>query len=507
MIYPIQIVYIYSNVFSFKLWVYYHNEKLFVADLINLINLIYAIIIYGIQLYVNNKTYIFTVIYILVELSVILFTFYPFVVIIFSATIVKGRFFVLSNNSISPLQGKNSIDIQRENRSLIVKMLMRHKTCTRISLAEMTSLTQAAITKIISDLIEYQIIEEIGTRKGSRGRSKILLSLKENNILLIGVKLARTSFTTAVFDITGRVYVSNHSNIKKTDNPQKVINHIRKNIHNYLAQYKNIIAIGAAVPGPFLRFEGRISKMTEFAGWENFNIVEAISNDMPIPVFVEHDANAGALAEWWFGEKNPDVLVFLLASEGIGAGIIDHGKLLLGNDGIAGEIGHISIDMNGRKCHCAPNKRGCLEQYCSSLSFTRDVIKELPRHPDSILYPLLNSKMTVENVFYAAKKKDEFAQSMVDQVAYYFGIGVSSIANIYNPSTIIISDIMTQGGERMLNIIRQTAKEQMFPPLFDRLHIRYSSLPCDPILLGAMTVAAEHFLDNPVDFIRPNLNK
>lgn len=59
MIYPIQIVYIYSNVFSFKLWVYYHNEKLFVADLINLINLIYAIIIHGIQLYVNNKTYIF----------------------------------------------------------------------------------------------------------------------------------------------------------------------------------------------------------------------------------------------------------------------------------------------------------------------------------------------------------------------------------------------------------------------------------------------------------------
>lgn len=399
--------------------------------------------------------------------------------------------------------GKNFSDLLQENRSLVVKMMMRKKQCSRSDLAQMTGLTQAAITKIVSGLMEMGIVEEIGIEKGGRGRSKIMLTLNGDKLRIIGVKLARTSFSIAVFDITGKIYTKHYCVISRNQKPQRVIDEILSKIHEYLEQYENIFAVGAAVPGPYLRHEGRISQMTEFAGWENFNITEALGHNIPIPVFVEHDANAGALAEWWFGEESPNSLVFLLASEGIGAGIINQeGKLLLGFDGVAGEIGHMSIDLNGRKCHCAPNRRGCLEQYCSSLSFERDVLSELPMHPESSLYiHLQENKLTALDVFMAAEAGDIFAQHMVDRVAYYLGIGVANIVSIYNPQTIILSDIMALGGERLLNGVCKVAKEQVFPALYDRLIIRFSHLFCDPILLGAMTTAANRFLDNPAALI------
>ena len=407
------------------------------------------------------------------------------------------------------MSGKNANDLLRENQSLVVKKMMRHKHCSRSELAQMTGLTQAAITKIVSGLMELGIIEEIGIEKSGRGRSRIMLTLKGDNLRIISIKLARTSFSTAVFDITGEMHTSDYFVIGPGKKPQQIIDEMLLKIQEYLQRFENVFAVGAAVPGPYLRHEGRISQMTEFAGWENFNINEALSSQMSIPVFVEHDANAGALAEWWFGEKSPDSLVFLLASEGIGAGIINQGgRLLLGHDGVAGEIGHMSIDLNGRKCHCAPNRRGCLEQYSSSLSFERDVLYELPAHPESSLYlHLKEHKITAMEVFCAAEEGDAFAQKMVDTVAYYLGTGVANIVSIYNPHTIVISDIMALGGKRLLDGVRKAAQEQVFPGLYDHLNIRFSHLPCDPILLGAMTTAANRFLDNPAALIQKNASR
>jgi predicted NBD/HSP70 family sugar kinase len=394
--------------------------------------------------------------------------------------------------------GKNLSDVLKSNRSLLVKLLMMNGPCSRSDLAMISQLSQAAVTKIVNALINFDIVEEIGLGKGIKGRRTIKLRLKSEKFFVVAVKISRREFYTGCFDLSAKMYSTEVHPIHPEDTPIQVISRIERIIKEYCNNH-NIIAAGFSVPGPYLREKGIIAKMTEFNGWEKVNLLDYFTSHLEIPVYIEHDANAGAIAEWWLGKNMSSSLVHIIASEGIGAGILINGKLLYGSDGIAGEIGHMSIDINGRSCQCAPYSRGCLEQYCSSLSFIRDIKEQLPVHTESILYN--KTDITISDVFSAARNGDEFAISMIKKVGYYLGIGIANVVNIYNPDSIIISDIMTQAGDIMLESIRETVKRRILPEIYQNLTINYSTLQCDSTLYGAALVAIDGFLENPLAYI------
>jgi len=395
-------------------------------------------------------------------------------------------------------QGNNYNDLLTSNRSLIVKLLMKSGYCTRSELAQKSGLSQAAITKITGSLIDMDIVEEIGLGKGEKGRRTIKLQLKSNKFFVTGAKITRKSFSTGIFDLAGNAYTTEEHTIYPHQSPESVLDNIVNIIKNYCKDNRNMIAVGISVPGPYLREKGIIAKMTEFSGWEKINLKDYFKKHLYIPVLIEHDANAGALAEWWFGNIRSTRLVHIIASEGIGSGIINNGHLLYGADGIAGEIGHMSIAYDGYCCQCGPESRGCLEQYCSSLSFLRDVKEQLYTNRGSKLHEL--KEFTVDDVFAAAKDGDEFARFMVCRVGFFFGIGIANVVYIYNPDTIIIGDIMSKAGDLMLNSIKETVKMRIDPELYRNLTICYSDLQCDASLLGAAATAVDYFLEKPTDF-------
>lgn len=396
-------------------------------------------------------------------------------------------------------KGSNYTDLLLSNRSLIIKLMMRAGSCTRSELAKMSGLSQAAITKIAGGLIELGIIEEVGLSKGKMGRRTIELQLKSDKYAVIGIKIGRKSYSAGVFDLSGRPVFKEKCSIYPHQAATEVVASIAKWIHTYSSRYSNVIAAGISVPGPYLRREGVIAKMTEFPGWKEINLISYFREHVTLPVFVEHDANAGALAEWWFGNTQAKVLVHIIASEGIGAGIISNGHLLYGAAGIAGEIGHMSIAFDGRHCECAPQSRGCLEQYCSSLAFMRDVREHMHAHPDSILHQMTD--FSIQDVFSAAHNGDNFCISMIMQLGFYFGVGISNLINVYNPDTIIISDIMAGAGDILLDSIRQTVLGRIIPELSSQFDIRFSSTPYDASLYGAAAIAVDRFLENPLRFI------
>lgn len=403
------------------------------------------------------------------------------------------------NNTVTR-EGFNLADMLNENQSLVVQYLMHNGGCSRSEIAKAIGLTQASITKIVATLIHMGIIEETGVGKIKNGHRIIEIRLRSEQFLLVGVKLARTSFAVGLFDLLGKQYEVESQSLRIGQGPETVMNQIERAIQTLQAKYDNIIAVGVSVPGPFLREKGIIAKMTECPGWESFNIRDNFDINLDLPVFIEHDANAGALAEWWFGEENCNVLVHLLVSDGVGAGIIENGKLLLGTDGVAGEIGHMSIAFDGRKCQCSAESRGCVEQYCSALSFVRDVQERLLDYPQSSLNQLEN--ITANDVFKAANAGDAYAIEMVETVATYLGIAIANVVNIYNPDCIIISGIMAKGGQRLLNRVRQTVQSRVFPPLFEKLRIKLCDPNYDPVLVGAAAVALNQFLNHPASFVK-----
>lgn len=194
-----------------------------------------------------------------------------------------------------------------------------------------------------------------------------------------------------------------------------------------------------------------------------------------------------------------DVLVHLLASEGIGTGVVIDGKIITGYRGIFGEVGHMSIDVMGARCVCG--NYGCLEMFCSALAFVKDVVAELPKHPESSLQS--EKEITADTVFKHMSQGDSFSLASVKRVGRYLGYGIVNIVNIYDPKEIVISDIMSGGGEVMMHSIREVVQERLLPEIYNDLNIRYSVFQEDLILCGAASVAIDRIL-NKVDLFYTN---
>ncbi len=393
---------------------------------------------------------------------------------------------MVSNNK----RGKNLEDIQLMNRALVISLLRKKKAISRADLAKATGLKQATITNIIKDLLGYGLVIETGNIEGKKGRRSIGLTLNIDKYRVVSVRLARKNFTVGLFDIAGNQYELITESIEILSGPRYVLNRMCQCIIDIMkiGEVSNVLGIGVAIPGPFFRSDGKIGVITEFPGWEDISIKEELASKFGLPTFVEHDANVGALAEWWLGSSFMDsgTMVYIAAGQGIGAGIINDGKLFTGAMGIAGEIGHMSIFLDGPKCECG--NRGCLEHYCSTIALTKGIQRELDKYPQSVL----SQDCTLSQIFEVLESGDELAKKVFEKTARYLGMGLVNIIYAYNPHVIIIGDELAQVGQHIVDIIRDTIKDRILPNIYENLTIRLSSFETDPVLIGASSLVFDN---------------
>jgi predicted NBD/HSP70 family sugar kinase len=393
--------------------------------------------------------------------------------------------------------GKNNSDLTEMNRSAVVKILQQQDVCSRADIARQTGLTQAAITKIVASMMEMGIVSEIGIITGSDNRRSIGLRLNADRHQIIGVKFAREMFAVGVFDISGKIYTQSETKYSLEENPQNVLSAMKEQIHNMLNNYKNVVSIGLAVPGPYLRDEGRIAVVTRMTAWHTINFIEEFKEEFHKPVFIEHDANAGAFAEWLFGGHGQSLhtLAYFLVGEGVGCGIIERGRLFLGVQGSACELGHVSVDVSGPRCECG--NYGCLEMYCSASALWKKAQKHVP---ECLPRGKQQSSDDCNAIFEAARAGNQKALDVVRETAEYIGYGCVTLINGYNPDIIIIGDVVSQGGDLLMPTIYEVVKQRVIPELHTRVQIKISNLKVDPTLYGAAAIATNKVLQLPSMF-------
>lgn len=391
--------------------------------------------------------------------------------------------------SVEKKEGKNLEDIQEMNRALVIRTMRKFAVCSRIELAKETGLKKSTITNLVNDFIDKGLVIETGIIDGKKGRRSIGIALNGDKFKVIGVRLERKFFTVALFDIRGTVDEMVKEKIG-TEDPGTTIIRMKRAINEMLsrARDKTVLSIGLAVPGPFIREEGRIGLMTQFPGWDKIPLQKEFQKEFSIPVYIEHDAHLGALAEWWYGTDKTETGTFLyiLAGHGIGSGIIVNGRIYTGSLGIAGEFGHMSIAFNGPKCECGNN--GCLTHYCSIYSIRRKIERELVNYPNSILK---NGELSSDAIVNAIRQGDELAVAVFKEAAWYLGFGLSSFINILNPEMIIIGDALASVGRLLYDIVDEVIKEHVLSSVYNKLQIRLSSFKEDPILIGAGLLAID----------------
>lgn len=396
--------------------------------------------------------------------------------------------------------GINQIKTQDANRSLVIRLLQSQGSCSRAELSRLSHLTQATITNIVADLISSDLVEEIGFGStAGQGRRSILLRLKGDNYHILAVKIARTSYSVGIFNLLGKELESATMPVVNGESPNEIMLKIKAISDGYFGKYNNILACGVAVPGPYLNTTGKITINTSSVEWSSICIPSSFSELYHIPVFVEQDANAGAMADWWFEDfsHKTDCLCHLLLGEGIGVGVVENGELIHGRQGATGALGHLSVDVNGPKCICG--NRGCLELYCSALALRQGVVGKLNDYPKCALHGF--DSFSYPDIFIAADEGDELATMEVENCAKYIGYAIVNIVNAYNPDVIVLSDIMALGGDRLLSIACQTAKERCIPELFNDVTICFSKGKSDSVLAGAAAIATNQVFLAPGEYI------
>jgi len=401
--------------------------------------------------------------------------------------------------------GKNYEDISSENKSSIIQYLRRNGVCSRAQISKAMGLTQASISKITGQLIEENIVYETGYITGSKGRRSIGIALNTRCKKVLGVRISRRSFSIGLFDLAGLMYENVSGQFTADTTLHDVIGRIRKHLLDYLAQYSDIAAIGVAVPGPFNIRTSELILTTSMAtsDWTNTNL-SAEFGEFPVPITFSHDADAGALANWWFGSKVTNLkstLVHFFVGDGVGAGIVSAGEIDQAR-AFSREIGHISVDVNGERCRCG--NYGCLEMYCSTFALMNYANEMLGEYPDSSLARLY--ELTPKDIFAAAEMGDPLALRCVDRIATYVGYGVVNIINLCVPDVVIISNEMARGGQRLLQRVQQVVNERIQPVIAQAVSIQLEDewLMNDPTLHGAAAVAINHCMESPLMLLGTN---
>ncbi len=236
---------------------------------------------------------------------------------------------------------------------------------------------------------------------------------------------------------------------------------------------EEMAGIGISCGGPLDTKTGVVYAPPNLPGWDEVPLRAWLESEMALPVHVENDANAGALAEWTFGAgRGCRHMVYMTMSTGIGGGIILDGRLYRGPGDTAGEVGHMTIVENGPACGCG--KRGCLESLCSGPSIARRARERLQKRPGSAMVDLVDgdvSRITAETVMAAARKGDPCAREIVDETARYMAVGLGNIVNILNPEIVVIGTILVKARDLLMEPIRDYLRRETWSRVYDTVRV------------------------------------
>lgn len=405
---------------------------------------------------------------------------------------------------MSVTSGINHAKQLKLNRALVIDSLRRQQCCSRAELARMANLKRATITNIIGELIDSGLVVETEILNGTKGHRSIGLRINGHRYQVIGVMVTRTSYSLVRIGLSGEVYEVQSRNIPPDLGVDELILDMERSIKHMIEENheSRIMAIGVGVPGPYLQREGEVVFVTNRIGWDGFPISARFQEAFDIPVLLVNDANAAAYAQYWFSSEDDTRrnLAYIVAGQGIGCGLLFDGELVQGAMGIAGEIGHTSIDYNGPKCECG--NRGCLELYCSSLALEKRVKQRLQEGATSSL----GENFSTQELTAAIRAGDPLALEEYRKNCAYLAVGIVSLINQFDPGTIVIGDQLAQMAPKVLmDTVCRQLKDRLRPAIWAELHIEIDTMEHNSIAMGAAAMAARSILQDPFDFLQSQI--
>ena len=365
------------------------------------------------------------------------------------------------------------------NKSIVLNKIRTSEPISRAQIAKETKLTPPTVSSIVRELIEQELVVESELGKSQGGRKPTMLLINKNGYYVIGVDAGPRTIKCVLSNLSGQIKERAVVSIEPRLTNETFLTLLKDSVKKILQKVRNpekVIGIGVAMHG-VVDFETGTSLVAPILQLKNIPIKEELERALNFEVKVENDARAMALGESWFGQHGQiSSMVAVNIGSGVGAGVVVDGKLYHGATDLAGEVGHMTIDMNGEVCECG--NRGCLEAYASAPSIVKRANRKMPN----------KEIMSSEEIYQLAVNGDQDCIDILEETGKILGIGLTNLIHIINPELIILGGGVSNAEKFILPAIQKTIEEKGLTPRAKDTEVLISKLGDDATALGAVAL-------------------
>jgi N-acetylglucosamine repressor len=375
------------------------------------------------------------------------------------------------------------------NSRLVLRTIYERQQISRADIARETHLARTTVSSVVGELMEQQMVEEVGYGPSAGGKPPILLRVIPDSRHLIGIDLASDEFRGAVVSLRGDVRHRKAVPLDDRDG-QAALALVYELVESLSAATDSpLLGVGIGSPGLMDASNGIVRRSVNL-DWHDLPLRRLLEERFDLPVYVANDSQVAALGEYTFGHgSGVENLVVIKVGHGVGAGIVLNGRLFHGETFGAGEIGHVAVVEDGERCRCG--NRGCLETVASARALVRQAQALAEADPNSLLHQFAAgpAEITLETICRALEAGDGEVQQMVRQVGRYLGMAAANIVGLLSVRRIVISGSVACLGQPLLDVVQQEMGRRSLGILADEAEIVLSSTGPDIVILGASALA------------------
>jgi predicted NBD/HSP70 family sugar kinase len=387
---------------------------------------------------------------------------------------------------------KTTRDLKQGNRMRLLRTLYFDGPLTRRDLAPATGLSTASISNVTSELLAQGVLREGGKVESDGGRPHILLDVDPGHAQAVGVDVGETHVRVELVDLKlGELASAEYPLAAGRHDPSTVVEHIVAGVRSVLAESDGtrVLGVGVGMPGIVEYGPDGVIHAKAF-GWDAVPLGRILKDRLsPLPVHVDNGAMTMGQAELWFGAgRDASNAVIALIGSGVGSCIVTGGRLYRGSASSAGEWGHTTMEVRGRRCRCGAT--GCLEAYVGA----EGVISRYLASDGEDAIAEADEETAFERLLV---DRSEAARIVVDETVEYLGAGLADLLNLFNPELIVIGGWagLMLAQERLDDIVAAARSYALDQP-FQRARIVAGKLGPDAVAKGAATLVIERFLSD-----------
>jgi glucokinase-like ROK family protein len=378
------------------------------------------------------------------------------------------------------------------NHRLVLNCVREYGPIARVDIARHTQLSRTTVSNLMDILLREGLVREGKTQSAapSGGRRAILVHFNAAAGYVVGVDMGRSHLTMLLTDLAAQVLERSSGPFDVDQGPAVGLPWVIREVRRFLAEqgvaWDRVIGLGMGMPGPMDARLHRPIAPPRMPGWDGVDVRNMLRRELGVPVFLDNDANLGALGESRFGAgAGVADLVYVKIGTGIGGGLVMGGELYRGSAGSAGEIGHVSVREDGPLCECG--SRGCLE----AMAGARVIVEDARRAADAASPLATRADLDVADVVHAALAGDCSAAAAIQRAGEHIGVVLAGLMNVVNPSLVLLDGAVARAGDILLDPIRRTVGARSFSVASAHTRIRVGSLRADAIALGGVALVID----------------